>query len=172
MEHCVGKVINLKKPPQAEQTNVDIPAFTQNPIDDEVLVNIEKDDVQAFNMQRYQQFESLPDDLKVILKRNAVSIHDQLELLPIIKEMLLDPKRKDDIVWGSLRDEKLYHHLYAIFDLVKIRFVEGNDKNVLLSVGWMASQTTSYLYNKDIHQLVKDRLSYLAKSYLKKEDVM
>ena len=170
MEHCVGKVINLKRPPHAEQTNVDIPAFTQNPIDDEVLVNIEKNDVKAFNMHRYQQFENLPDDLKEILKRNAVSIRDQLELLPIIREMLLDPNRKNDIVWCSLRDKKLYHHLYAIFDLVKNRFIEGNDKNVLLSVGWMASQTTSYLYNKDIHQLVKDRLSYLAKAYLKKED--
>ncbi len=52
---------------------------------------------------------------------------------------------------------------------MKNRFVEGNDKNVLLSVGWMASQTTSYLYNKDIHRLVEDRLSYLAKAYLKKE---
>lgn len=170
MEHCVGKVINLKRPPHAEQTNVDIPAFTQNPIDDEVLVNIEKNDVKVFNMHRYQQFENLPDDLKEILKRNAVSIRDQLELLPIIREMLLDPNRKNDIVWCSLRDKKLYHHLYAIFDLVKNRFIEGNDKNVLLSVGWMASQTTSYLYNKDIHQLVKDRLSYLAKAYLKKED--
>ena len=170
MEHCVGKVINLKKPPQLEQMNVDIPAFTQNPIDDEVLVNIEKDDVKEFNMHRYQQFESLPDDLKVILKRNAVSIRDQLELLPIIREMLLDPKRKNDIVWNSLRDKKLYHHLNTIFNLVKDRFVEGNDKNVLLSVGWMASQTTSYLYNKDIHQLVEDRLSYLAKAYLKKEN--
>ena len=135
-----------------------------------MLVNIEKNDVKAFNMHRYQQFENLPDDLKEILKRNAVSIRDQLELLPIIREMLLDPNRKNDIVWCSLRDKKLYHHLYAIFDLVKNRFIEGNDKNVLLSVGWMASQKTSYLYNKDINQLVKDRLSYLAKAYLKKED--
>ncbi|MBQ8012581.1 MAG: hypothetical protein IJ265_13605, partial [Oscillospiraceae bacterium] len=72
-------------------TVVDIPAFTQNPIDDEVLVNIEKDEVKEFNMERYQQFESLPDDLKLILKRNAVSIRDQLDLLPILQKMMLDP---------------------------------------------------------------------------------
>lgn len=170
MEHCVGKVINLKQPPQMEQTNVDIPAFTQNPIDDEVLVNIEKDEVKAFNMDRYQRFEKLPDDLKGILKRNAVSISDQLDLIPILRKMMLDSKQKLDIIWSSVRDKKLYQHLYVLFNLVKDKFVEGNEKNVLLSVGWMASQTTSYLYNKDIRQLVDDRLVYLAKSFMKKED--
>ncbi|MBR2455139.1 MAG: DEAD/DEAH box helicase [Clostridia bacterium] len=170
MEHCVGKVINLKQPPQLQQTIVEIPAFTQNPIDDEVLVNIEKDEVKAHNMERYQQFESLPEDLKIILKRNAVSIQDQLDLLPILREMMLDPKRRDDIIWNSPRDKKLFYHLKAIFELVQNRFIEGNDRNVLLSVGWMASQTASYLYNKDIHQLVEERISYTAKEYLKKEN--
>ncbi len=168
MEHCVGKVINLKKPPKIEPTVVDIPAFTQNPIDDEVLVNIEKDEVKEFNMVRYQQFESLPDDLKLILKRNAVSIRDQLDLIPILRKMMLDPQQKGDIIWSSLRDKRLYYHLRVIFELVENRFVEGNERNIIFTVGWMASQTTSFLYNKDIHQLVKERLIFIAKEYLKK----
>lgn len=145
MEHCVGRVINLKKPPQAKEMSVDIPAYTQNPIDDEVLVNIEKAEVKPFNMERYQRFENLPEELKIILKRNAVSIKDQLELLPIIRAMLIDPHRRGDIVWSELRDRNLYNHLCIIFDLVKDRFVEGNDKNVLISTKWMATQTVSYL---------------------------
>lgn len=144
MEHCVGRVINLKKPPQAKEMSVDIPAYTQNPIDDEVLVNIEKAEVKPFNMERYQRFENLPEELKIILKRNAVSIKDQLELLPIIRAMLIDPHRRGDIVWSELRDRNLYNHLCIIFDLVKDRFVEGNDKNVLISTKWMATQTVSY----------------------------
>jgi hypothetical protein len=168
MEHCVGRVINLKKPPQAKEMTVDIPAYTQNPIDDEVLVNIEKAEVKSFNMERYQHFESLPDALKVILKRNAVSIKDQLELLPIIRKMMLDPNGRGDIVWRDLRDKKLYGHLCVIFDLVKERFVEGNDKNVLISTKWMATQTVSYIYNKNIRQMINDRVSYYAKEHLKK----
>ena len=171
MEHCVGKVINLKQPPEPNQLVVDIPAYTQNPIDDEVLVNIEKEEVKAFNMDRYQRFESLPKELQVILKRNAVSIKDQLELIPIIREMMLDPNKRGDIIWGAPRDKRLYHHLHAIFDLVQNRFVEGNDKNVLFSTGWMASQTTNYLYNnKSIRKLIDDRISYVAKEFLKKDD--
>lgn len=170
MEHCVGKIINLKQPPEPNQLVVDIPAYTQNPIDDEVLVNIEKDEVKPFNMDRYQHFESLPKELQIILKRNAVSIHDQLELLPLIREMMLDPQKRGDIIWGALRDKRLYYHLYAIFELVKDRFVEGNDKNVLFSTGWMASQTTNYLYsNKSLRKLIDDRISYVAKEFLKKE---
>lgn len=171
MEHCVGKVINLKQPPEPNQLVVDIPAYTQNPIDDEVLVNIEKEDVKPFNMDRYQRFESLPKELQIILKRNAVSIQDQLELLPLIRDMLLDPQKRSDIVWGTPRDKKLYYHLYAIFELVKNRFIEGNDRNVLITTKWMASQTTSYLYsNKNIRKLVDDRISYVAVAFLKKEN--
>lgn len=171
MEHCVGKVINLKQPPRPDQLIVDIPAYTQNPIDDEVLVNIEKEDVKPFNKERYQRFESLPEELQILLKRNAVSIKDQLDLLPILREMMIDPQKRGDIIWGAPRDKRLYHHLYAIFELVKDRFVEGNDKNVLISTGWMASQTTNYLYsNKNIRKLVDDRVSYVAKKYLEKEN--
>lgn len=170
MEHCIGKVINLKQPPEPNQLVVDIPAYTQNPIDDEVLVNIEKDEIKPFNMDRYQRFETLPQELQITLKRNAVSIQDQLELLPIIREMMLDPQKRGDIIWGALRDKRLYYHLYAIFELVKDRFVEGNDKNVLFSTGWMASQTTNYLYsNKSLRKLIDDRISYVAKEFLKKE---
>lgn len=168
MEHCVGRVINLKKPPQAKEMSVDIPAYTQNPIDDEVLVNIEKAEVKPFNMERYQRFENLPEELKIILKRNAVSIKDQLELLPIIRAMLIDPHRRGDIVWSELRDRNLYNHLCIIFDLVKDRFVEGNDKNVLISTKWMATQTVSYIYSKNIRQMIVERVAYRAKEYLGK----
>ncbi|WP_298033996.1 DEAD/DEAH box helicase [uncultured Dysosmobacter sp.] len=170
MEHCIGRVINLKKPPQAKEMSVDIPAYTQNPIDDEVLVNIEESEVKPFNADRYQRFESLPEKLKIILKRNAVSIRDQLELLPIIRKMMLDPKSKSDIVWSDLRDKNLYAHLYVIFELVKERFVEGNDKNVLISTKWMARQTVSYIYNKNIRQMIDDRVAYYAKEHLRKEN--
>lgn len=170
MEHCVGRIINLKKPPQIETMTVDIPAYTQDPIDDEVLVNIEQNEVKSFNMDRYQRFATLPEDLKSILKRNAVSIKDQLELLPILKAMMLDPQRREDIIWGTPRDKQLYYHLLAIFELVKNRFVEGNDKNVLISTRWMASQTTSYIYHKNIRKMIDERILYLAKNYLKKEN--
>lgn len=169
MEHCVGRVINLKKPPQAKEITIDIPAYTQDPIDDEVLVNIERSEVKPFNMDRYQHFESLPEDLRIILKRNAVSIKDQLELLNIIREMMLDSGKKNHIIWSDLRDKQLYNHLHAVFELVKDRFVEGQDKNVLISTKWMAAQTVSYIYTKNIRHMIDERVVYRAKEYLKKE---
>ena len=171
MEHCVGTVINLKKPPKAERMDVDIPAFTQNPIDDEVLVNIEKENVKPFNLDRYQAFEELPEELQVILKRNAVSIKDQLELLSILRSMMTDPQKKEDIVWSDPRDKRLYYHLLAIFELVKDRFVEGSDSNVMLTTKWMASQTVSYCYEKNIRKMINDRVIYCAKDFLRKEGI-
>lgn len=169
MEHCIGTVINLKKPPKVERMDVDIPAFTQNPIDDEVLVNIEKEQIKPFNIERYQAFEKLPEELQRILKRNAVSIHDQLGLLPILRDMMTDPQKRPDIVWSDPRDKRLYYHLLTIFNLVKDRFVEGNDSNVMFTTKWMASQTVSYCYEKNIRKMIDDRVSYCAKEYLRKE---
>lgn len=169
MEHCIGQVINLKKPPEEKEITIDIPAYTQSPIDDEVLVNIEQREIKSFNRERYQNFASLPEALKSILKRNAVSIKDQLELLPVIRKMLLNPSQKSHIVWNDLRDKQLYDHLYTIFELVKNRFVEGQDKNVLISTKWMAVQTVSYIYSKNIRKMIDERVVYRAKEYLKKE---
>ena len=170
MEHCVGTVINMKKPPEAETMEVDIPAFTQKPIDDEVLVNIEREEVKPYNLNRYEEFDSLPEELKVILKRNAVSIKDQRELLPILKDMMLDPIKKEDIIWSTPRDKELYSHLCVLFDLVKERFVEGKEKNVMISTEWMANQTVNYCRNKKIQEMINNMVTYYAREYLKKAD--
>lgn len=167
MEHCVGKVINLKKPPEKQDMIVDIPAFTQNPIDDEVLVNIEREDIKPFNQERFEKFDILPDELKQILKHNAVSIKDQLELLEIIKRMLLDPQKKRDIVWSDMGNT-LYNHLYAIFELIKDKFIEGNDKNVMITTGWMANQATTYCYHKNIKEMIEKRINYVSYAEAKK----
>ena len=82
---------------------------------------------------------------------------------------MLDPQRNGDIVWSDVRDRDLYNHLCTIFDLVKNRFIEGNDKNVLFSTKWMATQTVSYIYNKNIRQMIDNRISYYAKEHLKEE---
>lgn len=167
MEHCVGKVINLKKPPEKQDMIVDIPAFTQNPIDDEVLVNIEREDIKPFNQERFEKFDKLPDELKQILKRNAVSIQDQLEILYNIRRMLLDPQMKKNIIWNDISKD-LYNHLYTIFELIKDKFIEGNEKNVMISTGWMASQATTYCYNKDIKRMIEERINYRSYAMVKK----
>ncbi len=168
MEHCVGKIINLKKPPKKEEMVVDIPAFTQNPIDDEVLINIDKKDIIPINKKRYENFEVLPDKLKEILKRNAVSIKDQLEILNEIEIMLQDPEKKSDIIWSDPRDKKLYYHLCTIFELVKDKFIEGDEKNVIISIPWMARQTVSYCYEKNISKMINERISFYSKKRFKK----
>lgn len=166
MEHCVGKVINLKKPPEKHEMIVDIPAFTQNPIDDEVLVNIEKEDIKPINKERFDKFDKLPDDLKQILKRNAVSIQDQLEILDNIKCMLLNPQKRKNIVWSDISDN-LYNHLYAIFELIKDKF-DGKKDNVMISTKWMANQATTYCYNKNIRKMIEDRIYFLSYNAAKK----
>lgn len=61
MEHYVGRIINLKQPPKQESVSVDIPIIDQDPIDSEVLVNLEEDQVKSINdnKERYAKFKAL-----------------------------------------------------------------------------------------------------------------
>ena len=45
MVHFVGNIYNFNPPPKKEQIIIDIPFFLQNPITDEVIIQLEKIEV-------------------------------------------------------------------------------------------------------------------------------
>ena len=49
MSHYIGKIFNFEEPPAAEKVVVDIPFFEQNPIQDEVLINLRESDIKDLN---------------------------------------------------------------------------------------------------------------------------
>ncbi len=56
MEHYIGRVINLREPPQKQEVKVDIPFVDQCPIESEVLVNLQPSEVLPIkdNIVRYE----------------------------------------------------------------------------------------------------------------------
>ena len=57
-----------------ENIIVDLPFIEQNPIDKEVLINLQPSDIKDINDNRnvYNEFHSLDAELQDILKRNSV----------------------------------------------------------------------------------------------------
>lgn len=92
MEHYVGRIFNIAPIPKEETTVIDIPLYGQNPIVDEILINIPRKDVTISNRKRKDQIEAIPTPLKEIIRRNGISIIAQQNMLQVIQ---------NDIVSGN-----------------------------------------------------------------------
>ena len=173
MEHCIGTIVNLKKPPDKERMIVDIPAFEQDPIDYEVLINHDAQDVldKNNNKQRYENFTQLDGKLQDILKINAVSIQDQLDTLEILKRDLNTPGKRDLIIWNSLSASRnLYARLQYIFELCSGKFQAKNEEPYCVTIGWMVNKVVSYCMNHSVDIMIRERIEYKCKEFMKNQN--
>jgi len=163
MKHQIGKIINLQQPPKKEIMVVDIPAFEQNPIDDEVLVHHEAKDIKdkGTNKKRFDEFSKLDMELQAILKSNNVSIKGQLEVLDILTQDIIDTTKQQYILWDNLYD--LYNRLVYIFTLCWERF-NNKDKMPTYSPELTALLTKNYCNSPNIKVMITEQIAYKKKT--------
>lgn len=160
MQHQIGKIITLQQPPKKTKTIVDIPAFEQNPIDDEVLVHHEEKDIidVGTNKKRFEDFSKLDLELQAILKANNVSIKGQMEVLEILERDIQDPTKNIYIIWNNLSD--LFNRLHYLFNLCKNRFQNAGDKMKGLTIKQLAFLTQNYCISHSIKDIITNRINY------------
>ena len=77
MIHYTGTIFNFNPIPPNEQVIVDIPFFEQNPISDEVLINLDEDEVKNVDSAQYERIKQIPNDEREIIKKNGVQVNGQ-----------------------------------------------------------------------------------------------
>ena len=77
MEHYVGRIFNFNPTPKHDQIYIDIPFFEQNPISDEVLININNENILDKESEQYQYLSKIPENEKEIFSRNSLYIRGQ-----------------------------------------------------------------------------------------------
>ena len=161
MEHYVGRIINLKRPPEKENISIDIPLIVQNPIESEVLVNLEKEDVKDIkdNKKRYNDFNSLDDELKTILKRNAVSIEGQLKIVSELERDINIPDKYKLILWNR-PDKELHNQMQYLLDLCWENLSNENERKSFGSKNWVRAKLVSVCYGDSIAKIIEDDISY------------
>lgn len=161
MEHYVGRIINLKRPPEKENISIDIPLIDQNPIESEVLVNLEKEDVKDIkdNKKRYNDFNSLDDELKTILKRNAVSIEGQLKIVSELERDINIPDKYKLILWNR-PDKELHNQMQYLLDLCWENLSNENERKSFGSKNWVRAKLVSVCYGDSIAKIIEDDISY------------
>ncbi len=172
MEHYVGKVINLHKPPRKEQTIVDFPFFDQNPIASEVLVNLNESEVKDINdnLQRYHNFRLKDEKLQELLIRNAVSIEGQEAILNRLFADLAIPGKRRLIIWNKI-DGNLYERLNYIFELCWDNLSNEDERKSFGPRGWVVNKIVGSCYQSTINDMIERDLEYRSKKLAEEKGV-
>lgn len=165
MEHYVGRIINLRKPPEKRRISVDIPLVDQNPIDSEVLINLEEDKVKDINdnKKRYSDFKLLDPELQMILKRNAVSIEGQLNILKHLENDIKTVDGYNLIRWNRPGVE-LHPQIQYILDLCWENLTSESERQSLGNKDSVRVKIVSVCYGDSIGKIIENDIEY----YLKK----
>lgn len=172
MEHYVGRIINLHKPPQKEQTIVDFPFFDQDPIASEVLVNLNESEVKDINdnLQRYRNFRSKDEKLQELLIRNAVSIEGQEAILHRLFADLAVPEKRRLIIWNKI-DGNLYERLNYIFELCWDNLSNEDEQKSFGPRGWVVNKIVGSCYQSTINDMIERDLEYRSKKFAEEKSI-
>jgi len=85
MVHYIGKIYNFNEIPENNQIVIDIPFFEQNPISDEVLINLEDEEVKDSNKEQLNRINELPPNERNLIKQNGVQVFGQKNIIDTIR---------------------------------------------------------------------------------------
>lgn len=155
MEHYIGNIYNFNPPPKKDQIYIDIPFFEQNPISDEVLININKNDVLNTESEQYSYLSSLPIEEREVFSKNSLYIRGQDSLLDRLRSELRENYHL--ISWDST---PTYEQLAYCLGLAWDYLIKPGEKLNPMTKKKIVKVTFDYGYNKSINQLVLNNYLY------------
>ncbi len=158
MEHYVGRIFNFNPTPKYDQIYIDIPFFEQNPISDEVLININIENILNKESEQYQYLSNIPANEKEIFSRNSLYIRGQDSLVSRIRQ---DIREKYDLIcWSSTPK---YRQLEYCLGLAWDYLVKPGENVNPMTKNKIVKVTFDYGINKSIIELVKNNFIYKKK---------
>lgn len=155
MEHYVGRIYNFNPIPKNEEISIDIPLFDQNPIKDEVLVQLQTEHVKKPESKQYKEIIALPKDELAIIKRNGLSVKGQKKIIDKLTEIL--PDKISNFNWNGF---PTYHQLDTILSLAwDYLIVEGETIRPMTKKSLLAF-TSKYMKHKEESYLIKNQYDY------------
>ncbi len=154
MEHFVGRVYNFNEPPINTPTIIDIPFFQQNPIKDEVLIQIDDKDVKNKETNQYASIQELSPGERDIIKRNGVSVSGQRSLISLLRAGV---ERDYFLIDWIFPD---YRQLEYILGLAWDHLIVEGETTRPMTKNKLINRTFNYGLHKDINSLVQESFTY------------
>lgn len=160
MSHYIGNIFNFEEPPAAEKVVVDIPFFEQNPIQDEVLINLRESDIKDPNNPSIKLINELSTKEKELLAKNNINIKGQINLLKELKKLILN-NEYSLLIWDIYPS---YEQLNFCLNLC-LKFLR-DDKYDHLEVSSKQFIYLTNLYGKkrDLYPLITNTVEYLKRA--------
>lgn len=155
MIHYTGNIYNFNPIPKDEIIKIDIPFFEQNPISNEILIQLDETEIKDKSSEQYMFINSISNEEKHVIRKNGVQVEGQIN---IINQLRKDIEDKYELVcWsGFPKKEQLaytlslaWHHLLKEGESVKPMTLKS-----LITV------TSIYSYNHKIWDLINSNFKY------------
>lgn len=158
MIHYKGNIYNFNPIPENTQIIIDIPFFEQNPISDEILINLDREEVRDLESEQYKSIVEIPHQEKEIIKNNGVHVSGQRN---IIEQLRSDIVSKYNIIaWNRYPNkEQLSYVLNLAWDNLRKEGETGGQ----MTLNGLITVTQIYGYNQSIWNLVESTYVYLKK---------
>ncbi|NHC02398.1 DEAD/DEAH box helicase [Acinetobacter sp. 187] len=155
MQHYTGAVYNFNPIPKNEIIKVDIPFFEQNPISNEVLIQLDDHEIKDKLSKQYQFINSIPYAEKNVIARNGVHVEGQLG---IINQLRHDIQKNYDLVcWsGFPSKEQLEYSITLSWNFL----LKENEIVRPMTLKSLIAVTNIYSYNHDIWNLINNNFKY------------
>lgn len=154
MEHYVGTIYNFVPAPQRESIVIDIPFYEQDKkiLSDEILINIEKADVQQQVVDRYNKLYEIEPELIEIIKKNGTNVNGQMNIYYALQRDINTPKYHN-ISWSQMPN---WDKLLYILHLAENNIFSFESKHAVFSCEQLARYIDMYRKSKNIMLIIKD----------------
>ncbi|MGZ7117436.1 MAG: DEAD/DEAH box helicase [Methanobacterium sp.] len=155
MEHYVGKIYNFNPAPKKDQIYIDIPFFEQNPISDEVLINIDNEHILYKESEQYFYISEIPYKEREVFSKNSLYIRGQDSLLEKIRSEI--ELNYELITWDST---PTYEQLKFCLGLAWDYLIKPCENVNPMTKSKIVKVTFDYGINKSINRLVTSSFEY------------
>ncbi|WP_320019567.1 DEAD/DEAH box helicase [Labilibaculum manganireducens] len=156
MIHYTGNIYNFNRIPDNAQIVIDIPFFEQNPISNEVLINLMESEVIDTDSVQYKAIASIPNLEKEVIKNNGVNVFGQKTIIETIRQ---DIKTKYHLIsWNNYPTKE---QLEYVLGLAWNNLRKPTETGGQMTLKALVTVTQIYGYNQSIWNLVENTFSYL-----------
>lgn len=165
MEHYVGTIYNFVPTPQKESIVIDIPFYEQDKeiLSDEILINIEKSDVQQQVIDRYNQLYEITPELMKIIKKNGTNVNGQMNIYYALQRDI-NTSKYHNIAWSQIPN---WDKLLYILRLAENNIFNFESKHAVFSCEQLTRYIHIYRKNKNIMLIIKDIYDTKVKKFKK-----
>jgi len=155
MVHFVGRIFNFNPPPEKKDIIVDIPFFEQNPVNDEVLIHLQDNEVKENVKEQYEKIVEIPQEEREIIRRNGLSVHGQKKIIDILNSKIssLYPY----VAWSGMPG---YEQLKMTLGLAWDNLVKPGETTSPMTLAKLTKITFDYGITQSISGLVQNTFKW------------